>query len=71
MASENNLKKIRQSAGVTIAQLARESEISDKTIRKIENRTIDGKIETKAKIINGLKEITGVDYQYRDFFPHA
>jgi DNA-binding XRE family transcriptional regulator len=71
MASENNLKNVRQSAGVTVAQLNRASGVSDKTIRKIENRIIKGKVETKVNIIKGLTGLTGVDYQYKDIFPYG
>lgn len=71
MSSENNMKKTRQEAGITRTQLARVSEISDKTIRGIENRRISGKVETKASIVNGLNLITGNNYEYKDIFPHG
>lgn len=71
MASENNLKKIRQEEGITPTQLARVSKISDKTIRNIENRRIEGKIETKSSIIKGLNSIVTNSYQYKDIFPHG
>lgn len=70
MPFENNLRKLRQDDGKTIAELARISEVSDKTIRKIENRVINGKVETKSKIIKGLNKLCNKDFNYKDIFPH-
>ncbi len=71
MAVENHLKRYRQSAGLSIAELAREADVSDKTIRKIENRLIPGKVETKVKIVIGLNSLAKRDYQIKEIFPNV
>lgn len=69
MASQNSLQVIREGGGVTRTDLSRVSGVSTTTIRKIENALIKGKVETKRRLLLGLTEITGIEYDYKKIFP--
>ena len=71
MALANHLKTKRVDAGFTVADVARASSVSDKTIRKVENRDINVKKETKVKILKGLEQLTGEKYPYPVVFPQG
>lgn len=71
MAAPNNLRHLRQAAGISVAALSRASSVSDKTIRKTENRIIDPRRETKARMINGLNDLTKQNYSYSAVFPNG
>jgi len=50
------LRKVRTSEGLTIAELARLSEVNERTIRDIEKGTRQGTEVTGNKILRGLND---------------
>ncbi len=52
----NNLKKSREEAGLSIAELSRLSSVSAVTIRNLQQSKRAVKISTKYKITNGLNK---------------
>lgn len=72
MSVDNKLRFFRENAGVSIADLSRACDISDKTIRKIETRKLNkSRKTTKVKIINGLNKIAEKDFKYEEIFPNG
>lgn len=70
-SSKNRLKEVRQSEGLTKAELARLTGVSAKTITNIERNSLKSRRETKQKIILGLNRNpnrTG-EYAFEDVFP--
>lgn len=65
----NNLKKILPREGLTQVQLAKASGLSEGTINKIYNGKRTPAPTSMFKILKGLNEISGSNYQIRDVFP--
>lgn len=68
-SAEYNLKEVRQNEGMSAAQLASYSELSEKTIRDIENEKRPGSKVTWGRIIIGLNKNPrkSRDWQLGDF----
>ncbi len=56
MAKLNNLKKYREEVGLSQAELSRLSDLSEKTIRDIENNRKSGAPTTLHRIVYGLNK---------------
>lgn len=67
----NNLKQIRQSEGISKAELARLAKISERTISRIESDMMTGTIETKYRIVKGINSLPDrlKEYTFDDIFP--
>ena len=68
----SELRHIRQSEGLTCAELARASGVADRTVKRAE----DGESvrpETRYKILRGLNSLSKHDppYELQDVFPDA
>lgn len=50
----NRLKEVREHEGITISELSRLSDVSEKTIRDIEAKRANSTRVTKNKIVNGV-----------------
>jgi transcriptional regulator with XRE-family HTH domain len=71
MAISNKLREIRENEGLSVAELARASEVSDKTIRKIETRRLNkARKITKVKTVKGLNKLIDEKYSYEDIYPN-
>ena len=70
---KNNLKSIRQSEGINKAKLAREADVSERHISRIEAEEVTPLIETANRIknaINKLKTSNKQDYTLNEIFPY-
>lgn len=70
MPDGTELRRIRQSAGLSRAQLARAADVSDRTVKRAE----DGekiRRETQFRIVHGLNDLSKHDppYELEDVFP--
>lgn len=69
----NNLKRIREKEGLTIAELVELSKVSRTTIKNLEMERINSKPETKQKIVNALNnnpdKAQKQDHKLEDIFP--
>lgn len=68
--NQNMLREVRVNEGLTLAELRRLSEITEKTIRDIEKDGKVGKEVTKRKILNGLNKNPNKSkvWDYREVF---
>lgn len=73
MAKPSNLKDIRESGGLSLAQLSRYSNVSTTTIHHIENRKKSSTKVTKSKILKGLNKHPDnkKEYTYEEVFPNG
>ncbi len=71
MIQQNNLKRCREEAGLTKAELERLSGIGTTTIRDIEEHRRGGNPVTKNCLVNGLNKSNNKtkDYKFREVFP--
>lgn len=73
MAKVNNLKKYREESGLSQAELSRLSNVSEKTIRDIENNKKTGAPKTLHRIVYGLNKSNHKtkDYSFEEVFPQT
>lgn len=71
MAKCNNLKKIREEAGLSKAELARLSGVSETTIRHVENSKREVTEKTKHRLVNALNKSNHKpkEYKFEEVFP--
>ena len=70
--NKSNLQRIRESLGMTKAELSRLSDVSTKVISETEKGKRDPRPETKNKLVIGLNKKTGENSQkftFHDIFP--
>lgn len=68
----NNLREFREKAGIAIAELSRESEVSDTIISSIETEPENNSRKTtKYKILNALNKLTGQNLTYEEVYPEG
>jgi predicted transcriptional regulator len=65
----NNLRKVLANEGITQAQLARSSSVSDATVNRIYAGKRNPAPATKGKIVKGLNKLSQIKYAIRDIFP--
>jgi DNA-binding XRE family transcriptional regulator len=69
----NNLKRVRQNEGISKATLAREADLSERHISRIEAEELVPLIETANRIknaINRMKTSNKADYALKAIFPN-
>lgn len=57
MAKKNKVKESRESEAISRAELARVSNLSEKTIKRVEDGTRSFTSVTKNRIVNGLNSL--------------
>ncbi|HBL78137.1 MAG: hypothetical protein A2W90_13705 [Bacteroidetes bacterium GWF2_42_66] len=65
---ENRLKEIRIKEGLTITELSKKSDVSTRTISRIENSEGKSKVETLNKLLKNLNELTNKSYSFENVF---
>lgn len=68
----SQLQRLRESAGLSRAELARAAQVSDRTVKRAEDGE-ELRTATRYKIIRGLSELSKRDspYELDDVFPEA
>ncbi len=64
----NNLRQIRTKAGLSRAELAAAAELSELTVRRVEQGR-PSKASTRYRILNALNRLARTNWSYRDVFP--
>lgn len=69
--TENKLKDILISEGITQAELARKSGVAQGSVNRFVNNNRNPSPVTKNKLINGVNQILGKEkYEVKDVFPN-
>ena len=70
MAS-NNVNEVRVKEGIGLAQLARDSNLSETTIRKVDKLRGNGSPRTQIRLLHGVNKGRMTDHEYTlgELFP--